>query len=109
MAAATAIVSLCVIYIMLISDRYMKKVVEISDPFSNTKLLMLLLAFCDLQRVIFKLILYAVLKSDDTAGDNPWHLLLEITRMRYAIMQVELLFISIPMRHNFAMHKIELS
>ena len=32
----------------------------------------------------------------------------EVSRMRYAIMSVEMLFIVMPMRHNFALHRLEM-
>jgi hypothetical protein len=86
-------------------------VIDKQDPFSNTNLLALLLTFFDLQKIIFKLVeLFMVqnyAEADDQTKDFSDYLY-EVSRMRYAIMSVEMLFIVMPMRHNFALHRIEM-
>jgi hypothetical protein len=42
--------------------------------------------------------------QDAVINDLVW----EVNRMRYAIMSVEMLFIALPLRHNFALHRIEM-
>ena len=81
----------------------MKKVCDKTDPFSNTNLLAMTLAFIDLQRIVFKVAIFVIINNK--YNEDPSMLvedtMLEITRMRYAIMSVEMLFICIPIKHNF--------
>ena len=93
----------------------MQKVSDKQDPFSNTNLLALLLVFIDMQKIIFKIVEFFMIKNyvhnydtDDTQTKDFTHYLYEVSRMRYAIMSVEMLFIVMPMRHNFALHRIEM-
>jgi hypothetical protein len=70
-----------------------------------------LLVFIDMQKIIFKLVEYFMIKNyvndfDSTKDFSSY--LYEVSRMRYAIMSVEMLFIVMPMRHNFALHRIEM-
>jgi hypothetical protein len=48
LSAFSALVSLVVIYLLVMSERLMKKVTDKADPFSNTNLLAMTLAFIDL-------------------------------------------------------------
>jgi hypothetical protein len=86
-------------------------VIDKQDPFSNTNLLALLLVFIDLQKIIFKLVELSMVQNyadDDDLTKDFSEYLYEVSRMRYAIMSVEMLFIVMPMRHNFALHRIEM-
>jgi len=46
--ALTAFISLFTIYLLIVSERMMKKVTDKNDPFANTYLLAMTLAFIDL-------------------------------------------------------------
>jgi hypothetical protein len=111
LTATTAVVSLAVIYCLIVNNRLMQKVSDKQDPFSNTNLLALLLVFIDMQRIIFKLVEYFMIKNySQTLPDDKDYTayIWEVSRMRYAIMSVEMLFIVMPMRHNFALHRLEM-
>lgn len=110
LSSCTAVISLVTIYLLVISERLMKKVCDKTDPFSNTNLLAMTLAFIDLQRIVFKVAIFVIINNKDR--EDPSMLvedtMLEITRMRYAIMSVEMLFICIPIKHNFQPHRLEM-
>ena len=84
MGFATASIATCVVYLLTVNGRLMNQVSDKRDPFSNTTLLVLLLVFCDLQRVAFKIAIYIMLTQTNTK--KPKLMVLEIIRMRYALM-----------------------
>jgi hypothetical protein len=110
LSTCTALVSMTTIYLLLVSGRLMKKVTDKNDPFSITSMLAMTLAFIDLQRIVFKIAIFIMVSRIDE--QNPSQIVsntvLEVTRMRYAIMSVEMLFICIPLKHNFQPHRLEM-
>ena len=113
MQSIITVLTIAVIYTLLINNRLMVKVTAQqgkNNPFSSTGLLALLLAFIDLQKIIFKLLSLWLLKyyKDNQTDMTPAQVMYEIVRMRYAVMAVEFLFIIIPMRHNFQAHRLEI-
>lgn len=103
LSSITAVLSIVTIYLLVVSERMMKKVTDKTDPFSNTNLLAMTLAFIDLQRIVFKIAIFVIINEENEKDPSKvvTDTLLEITRMRYAIMSVEMLFICIPIKHNF--------
>jgi len=86
--------------------------VEKDDPFSNVFLIALIILFVDSQRIIFKLIDYLFMSERSNAADPtlqfPRAMFNEMVITRYATMAMELLFVIIPIRHNFLVHQVEI-
>mgnify|MGYP006889526792 FL=1 len=79
------------------------------DPCSNGAIVSMLVAFCELQRILFVLGEYVYFSSLDQGGEvtveGAFH---NIYMTRYATMSMEMLFVVIPLRHNFILHHIEI-
>ena len=63
LTSLTAVLTLIAIYNLRVNDRVITQVTDREPVFSNTGLLTILLAFIDLQRLIFNIILYFVMKG----------------------------------------------
>ena len=74
------------------------------DPFSNGYLLAMIIFFICCQRVLFALIDYLLLNESGQYLAYPQIIYDEMTITRYATMSMELLFVIIPIRHNFLLH-----
>ena len=88
----------------------MIKMTEVSKPISDTTILCLCLLVTDLTALIFKLALFLIVESYYNTEPNRdvSYLVKEVNRMRYVIMSVEMLFICIPVKHNFVPHRLEI-
>jgi hypothetical protein len=86
--------------------------VDKDDPFSNVYLIALIILFVDSQRIVFKTLdlLFMAEKSgsSDSLVLEPRTLFNEMIITRYATMSMEMLFIIIPIRHNFLLHQVEI-
>ena len=107
--AAQALLSVILIYLLYINERMMEKILETNRPISNTSLLSFILFISDVSALIFKVSLFYIVKAHAEIDPNKdvLHTLVEVNRFRYVIMSVEMLFICIPIRHNFQTHKLE--
>jgi len=88
------------IYLILIFARFSKKVFRKHEPFNNVSLLAFLVFVISIQNNIstwvFDLTLRSLLK-------DPMNLLIVVK----TVLSIELLFICIPIRHNFSLETIE--
>jgi len=64
-SSLTAFLSIVTIYLLVVNDRLMKRLTDKADPFSNTNLLAMTMAFVDLQRIVFKLAIYVIVDELD--------------------------------------------
>ena len=106
----TAVFSSIALFTMNLNDRFMTKVSDKDDLFSNTGIIVWLLAFIDLQRIFFQVLLACILAFihfDKFNYETPSDVIDMVGRMRYAIIAVEILFICVPLRHNFQLHRLE--
>jgi hypothetical protein len=108
--AVDALFTIILIWVLHQNNRLLTKVLEERDPFSNTTLLTVLMAFINLQKFFFKIFLYfKVYATDfDSHTYSPSMLVYQVGRMRYALVAAELLCIVVPMRHNFVIHRLEM-
>lgn len=74
------------------------------DPFSNGYLLAMIIFFICCQRVLFTFIDYLIVNKSGLIMAYPKVIYNEMTITRYATMSMELLFVIIPIRHNFLLH-----
>lgn len=96
---------------MMVLSRMTTTMVDKDDPFSNIYLLGLIVLFVDSQDFVFKLIDLFFMAQRSGATDPviqyPRAMFDEMTITRYATMAMEILFVIIPIRHNFLLHQVE--
>lgn len=84
------------------------EMVDKDDPMSNFWLLAILVFIINTQQVMYKITELIFMTEKANASDpympNPQQLWNEYTTTRYAFMSMELLFIVVPLRHNFMLH-----
>ena len=83
--------------------------VDKDDPFSNIYLIALIILFVDSQKIVFKTfdLIYMTERMNATSGSDIKYaqtLFKEMIITRYATVSMEMLFIIIPIRHNFLLH-----
>jgi hypothetical protein len=115
LAGAQFFICLIIVYLLVINTRIMSNMVDKDDPFTNGYLMAMLIFYIDMQRVFFKIfgMLYFINKKPAEGQDEayvayPQTLIDELTTTRYATMSMEMLFVIIPMRHNFIVHHVEI-
>ena len=112
LCAVGCFLALVIIYLCILMSRLTTNMVDKDDPFSNIYLIALLVFFIDAQRIIFRSIDIIFMTEKANSGDsmlqNPQSLYNEMIVTRYATMSMELLFVIIPLRHNFLLHQVEI-
>jgi hypothetical protein len=98
------------IYILMVTSRMMSRITEKSKPISDSAILCLCLFITDFSALIFKLALFFIIEEEylQDPEQKVGKMIREVNRMRYVIMSIEMLFICIPIKHNFVPHKLEL-
>ena len=91
-------------FLLVILSRLKTNMMDKDDPFSNGYLLAMILFFICCQRVLFSLIDYWLVNESMSLMAYPRIIYNEMTITRYATMSMELLFVIIPIRHNFLLH-----
>jgi len=90
-----------IIYILNLYDRFMTKVINRDDPFSNVNLLVMMIIFLMIQRE-------ALMLFFDLYRITDYQYWIDMSVVRCTFTSVELLFVFIPIRHNYALHHIEI-
>lgn len=112
LASVQMILTLIIIYLLIVLSRLTTSMVDKDDPFSNVYLIALIILFVDTQRIVFKVLdLIFMAERSQSADPNllePRELFDEMIITRYATMSMEMLFIIIPIRHNFLLHQVEI-
>ena len=99
------VITLIMIYLLNLSQRMMTNVTEKTRPITDTAILSLTLFIIEFSSLVFKFALLGAMTSfKEGSTENIYELVLETNRMRYVIMSVEMLFICIPIKHNFQPH-----
>jgi len=104
------VITIALIYLLNLSQRMMTNVTEKTRPITDTTILSLSLFIIEFSSLVFKFALLGAVHAMDKKGSNEniYELICETNRMRYVIMSVEMLFICIPIKHNFQPHQLEL-
>ena len=88
----------------------MTNMTEVSKPISDTTIMCLCLMVTDVFALIFKVALFVIVDVEyhkDPTKDVSL-LVREVNSMRFVIMSVSMLFILIPVKHNFVPHRLEI-
>ena len=87
----------------------MTGVVAKGDPCSNGAIVSMLVAFCELQRILFVMGEFVYFNNFDGNDEVSVEAVFRnIYMTRYATMSMEMLFVVIPLRHNFILHHLEI-
>jgi len=102
-------ITLIIIYLLVILSRLTTNMVDKDDPFSNIYLIALIILFVDSQKIVFKTfdLIYMTERMNTSSGSDIKYaqtLFKEMIITRYATVSMEMLFIIIPIRHNFLLH-----
>lgn len=106
-------ITLLIIYLLVILSRVTTNMVDKDDPFSNIYLIALIILFTDSQKIIFKSFDLVYMTERMNSENNyliPYAqtIFKEMVITRYATVSMEMLFIIIPIRHNFLLHQVEI-
>lgn len=88
------------IYFLFIYQRFMSKIVKRDDPFSNANILGFIIFCVVIQKYLVEVIFHDFLKEEMNAQAT-------IVVIRQTILSIELLFVIIPIRHNFSLDHVE--
>ena len=112
LAGAQLGITLLIIYLLVILSRVTTNMVDKDDPFSNIYLIALIILFTDSQKIIFKTfdLVYMINRANSENNLIPFAQTIykEMVITRYATVSMEMLFIIIPIRHNFLLHQVEI-
>lgn len=112
LSSAGCVLAMVIFYLCNIMSKLTQNMVDKEDPFSNIYLVALIILFVDAQVIVFKVIDIIFMSEKANSADpilrDPKNLYLEIVITRYATMSMELLFVIIPLRHNFMLHQVEI-
>jgi sterol desaturase/sphingolipid hydroxylase (fatty acid hydroxylase superfamily) len=97
---AQAFFAILVMYMLVIYQRFMSKIAKRDDPFSNANILVFIIFCVVLQKYIVEAIFAAYLGAEKAQQAT-------IVVIRQTILAIELLFIIIPIRHNFSLDHVE--
>jgi len=93
------IVFTCVVmYLLVLFDRLARKIVKRDDPFTNATIYSILIFIVVIQKYILDYIMYTWIPPNQQAYG---------VVIRQTVMSIELLFIQIPIRHNFSIAYLE--
>mmetsp|Transcript_64592 Transcript_64592/g.89333 ORF Transcript_64592/g.89333 Transcript_64592/m.89333 type:complete len:202 (+) Transcript_64592:583-1188(+) len=95
------VVSLIVIYLLMVAHRYSKNLLNKEDPFSNSRIMLMIILFVVTLRSVFAIALCSIADSTNKVDDE------RNVLIRCAITAIMMLFVIIPIRHNFEVHRIE--
>lgn len=95
------ILALIVIYMLTVYRRFQDKVVKRDDPFSNANLLGLIIFMVVIQKYIIEAILTSLLNGQYYFTQNL------LVTFRQTFFAIEVLFVQIPIRHNFSLDHVE--
>lgn len=98
--AIQVVLTLIVIYMLYIFSSFQNKVAKRDDPFSNSNILGFLMFCIVVQKYIVDYVFADVLASPDMRETT-------IVVIRQTFVAIELLFIIIPIRHNFSLEHVE--
>lgn len=84
----------------------MQKAVEREDPISLAQILALLVLFNDIQKVIFQ---FDTEYSQQQNVKDVYVLSYLNGDFRFTLLSLEMVFLIIPLRHNLALHNLEIS
>ena len=112
LTVAQFLITAVIIYLLVILSRLTTNMVDKDDPFSNIFLIALIVMFVDSQRLVFKILdlIFMAQKSGGTDSiiHYPRLLFNEMILTRYTTVSMEMLFVIIPLRHNFLLHQVEI-
>ena len=91
---------LIIMYMLIIYQRFLNKVAKRDNPFSNAGLLSFLIFSVVVQKYIIES-LFATTINKDLDSRNT------IVVIRQTMLAIELLFVIIPIRHNFSLEHLE--
>ena len=93
------IVFTCVVmYLLILFDRLARKIVKRDDPFTNATIYSILIFIVVLQKYVLDYIFYMAMPEESQKYG---------VVIRQTVMSIELLFIQIPIRHNFSIAYLE--
>lgn len=95
------LLALIAIYMLTVYRRFQDKVVKRDDPFSNANLLGLIIFMVVIQKYIMEVVLVSLL-----SGSSFFNQKLLVT-FRQTFFAIEVLFVQIPIRHNFSLDHVE--
>lgn len=95
------LLSLITIYMLTVYRRFQDKVVKRDDPFSNANLLGLIIFMVVLQKYIIESLLTYLLEDADFFNQKL------LVTFRQTFFAIEVLFVQIPIRHNFSLDHVE--
>ncbi len=94
------ILTIGAMYTVLLYDQFTKKIIQRDDPFNNAYIFVFVMFMVILQKYLTELVLVDLSRAGDSAGEL-------IVIIRQTLMSIQLLFIQIPIRHNFSLSYIE--
>ena len=97
---AQIVLALITIYLLYIYQMFMSKIAKRDDPFTNANLLAFIIFCVVLQKYVVELIFTSVMGADKVNQTT-------IVVIRQTILAIEMLFIIIPIRHNFSLEHVE--
>lgn len=95
-----AVLTLALITMLFIENGIIHRIVPISDPFSDAQLLSVLLFFNYVQRLLFRLYLLARLGDVESTNFDFHSSMMELTKLRTTMQQLEMLFFVVPFAQN---------
>lgn len=92
--------TLIVMYLLVMYNSFVGKIVKRDDPFSNSNIFVFIIFMVILQKYLLEFIFYPMFGQSQT--------LIELgVVIRQTVMAIELLFVIIPIRHNFSLNYVE--
>jgi len=101
LSCSSFVVSIVVVYLLMVAHRYSKNLLNKEDPFSNARIMLMIILFVVTLRSIFAISLCIIADETSTVKDE------RNVLIRCAVTAIMMLFVIIPIRHNFEVHRIE--
>lgn len=95
------VLSCVVVYLLMVAHRFSKNLLNKEDPFSNARIMLMIILFVVTLRSIFAIALCCI--AVDTGSYNDERNVL----IRCSVTAIMMLFVIIPIRHNFEVHRVE--
>ena len=101
-AVVRVLMSAALMWLTNVNLRFYNNVVIKGDPVPNGQIITMMILFVDLQRFIFVFVALVYFKGFDPSQEvNARQAFNDLFFTRYCTMSMEMLFVIIPIRHNF--------
>lgn len=100
---AQILLALATIYMLAVYQKFTDKIAKRDDPFSNAMMLNIIIFIVVIQKYIVEGLLYYMLEDAEFFNQKL------LVTFRQSFVAIEILFVQIPIRHNFSLDHVETS